>query len=110
MDTLFSIPDEARSPDSGELFEILLQGGNGLLVERIISHGHTTPEGEWYDQEKDEWVAVLQGEATLLFADGREVFLGQGMHVFLPRHEKHRVTHTSSPCIWLAIHGSLCVK
>lgn len=105
--SLYSLPEASSFPDGGEFFEVLFRGGDGLFVERIVSHGHTTPEGQWYDQEKDEWVAVLQGEARLLFADGREARLGPGMHLFLPRHEKHRVTYTSSPCIWLAIHGSL---
>lgn len=108
MENLFSVPEDLlRQRDSRERFESLLCGVNGLLVERIVSCGHTTPEGEWYDQERDEWVAVLEGEARLLFEDGREVSLGRGDHVFLPRHARHRVVHTSSPCIWLAVHGDL---
>lgn len=107
MENLFSVLGTVREQNGRECFETLLQGRDGLLVERIVSHGHTTPEGEWYDQERDEWVAVLEGEARLLFEDGREVSLGRGDHVFLPRHARHRVVHTSSPCIWLAVHGDL---
>lgn len=81
-----------------------LRPGN-FRVERIISHGHTTPAGQWYDQEQDEWVMVLQGEAALAYADGSEIRLVAGEHLFLPRHCKHRVSFTSSPCIWLAVHG-----
>lgn len=94
----------ARGTDS-ELFEPIVQGQNGLLVERIVSHGHSTPPGEWYDQDRDEWVMVLQGEATLEYPDGTTLPLAQGMHVLLPAHCKHRVAHTSTPCIWLAVHG-----
>ncbi|MDL2307506.1 cupin domain-containing protein [Desulfovibrio sp. OttesenSCG-928-C06] len=116
---LFTVPD-AKAPGT-ELFEaILTSGGNqdcaashplqsgqpGLLVERIISQGETTPEGEWYDQERDEWVAVLEGEARLAFEDGSERTLERGDYIFLPRRFRHRVTYTSSPCIWLAIHGN----
>ena len=75
------------------------------MLERIISHGQTTPEGEWYDQERDEWVVVLEGEARLQYADGQEAVLRRGDHLFLPHHCKHRVSYTSSPCIWLAVHG-----
>ena len=107
MENLFSVPEAVRQRDSQERFEPLLRGVNGLLVERIVSHGHSTPEGQWYDQERDEWVVVLEGEARLLFADGRELALSRGDHAFLPRHVRHRVAHTSSPCIWLAVHGDL---
>ncbi|WP_051257732.1 cupin domain-containing protein [Desulfovibrio cuneatus] len=107
MHTLFHIPPSllAQQSTDQEIFEPIVQGPHGLLVERIISHGHTTPPGEWYDQDKDEWVMVLQGEATLEYANGSTVHLVQGMHVLLPAHCKHRVATTSTPCIWLAVHG-----
>jgi cupin 2 domain-containing protein len=31
-----------------------------IRVESIVSHGHTTPEGFWYDQDWAEWVVVLR--------------------------------------------------
>jgi cupin 2 domain-containing protein len=92
------------TPDPrNEFLEILLRGDSGLRVERIVSHGHTTPEGQWYDQDEDEWAAVLEGEARILYADGEEISLAAGDSVFLPRHTLHRVTYTTSPCIWLTI-------
>lgn len=91
--------------ESPELFDTLLTGRHGLLVERIVSHGHTTPDGEWYDQERDEWVLVLEGHARLGYADGTEVGLHQGDSLLIPRHVRHRVLFTSSPCVWLAIHA-----
>lgn len=39
-------------------------------MERIVSNGQVTPEGEWYDQDLDEWVVVLEGEARLHYMDG----------------------------------------
>lgn len=106
MPNLFDLPPEAR-PEREEFFETLFTGPSGLKVERIISHGHATPEGEWYDQPLDEWVMVLQGTARLAYDDGTEAALGPGDQVLLPRHVRHRVAGTSSPCLWLAVHGDL---
>ncbi|MFK7907223.1 MAG: hypothetical protein AB8B69_18950, partial [Chitinophagales bacterium] len=45
-----------------EFFQPLLQNKNkDVLIERIISTGQITPENEWYEQAKDEWVVLLQG-------------------------------------------------
>jgi len=88
-----------------ERLEAIVRGAGGILLERIVSHGQTSPDGFWYDQEQDEWVMVLEGEAKLAFEDGRELGLSRGQSVFLPRRLKHRVTYTSSPCIWLALFG-----
>ena len=100
---IFHVADALPQPE--EFSEPLYSGG-GVLIERIISHGHRSPEGFWYDQEDDEWVALLQGDATLLYHDGRDVRLGKGDWLFIPAHTKHRVERTSSnpPCIWLAVH------
>ncbi|MFP4598559.1 MAG: DNA-3-methyladenine glycosylase I [Persicimonas sp.] len=48
---IFDIPADLPSDD--EFFEVLV-GGENVRIERIISHGHTTPEGEWYDQDDDD--------------------------------------------------------
>ncbi|MDY0104540.1 MAG: cupin domain-containing protein [Lentimicrobium sp.] len=94
-------------PGNMEVFEKLTTGDT--IIERIVSHGQQTPEGEWYDQEKDEWVVLLQGDARLAFPDGTETALKAGDYLLLPAHKKHRVNFTSTapPCIWLAIHGKL---
>ena len=105
MNNIFAVPEDARQDGAPERFESLLTGAGGLLVERIVSHGHVTPEGQWYDQARDEWVVVLEGEAMLCYEDGSEVVLGRGDHLFLPKRVRHRVTRTSSPCIWLAVHA-----
>ncbi len=103
---VFHIPDNL--PQENEFFEELVNG-NEVRVERIISHGHTTPEGEWYDQDTDEWVVLLQGESTLEWRDGSQIQLAAGDALFIPAHCRHRVSSTTEnpPCIWLAIHGNL---
>lgn len=93
---------------SEELFESLLKGSH-FRVERIISCGQMTPPEQWYDQETDEWVILLQGNATLrlLDTDPTIINLVAGDYLFIPAHQKHRVEFTSHqpPCVWLAIHG-----
>ena len=102
---LFALPSEL--PEN-ELFEPLA-AGNGTVIERIISTGQSTPEGEWYDQERDEWVVLLQGRATVEYDNGRRIDLCAGDWILIPAHERHRVMSTSAepPCIWLAVHGQL---
>jgi cupin 2 domain-containing protein len=107
MDNLFSIPLNPGEAEAPELFSEILRGPGGLRLERIVSWGQVTPRGQWYDQEDDEWVVVLEGEARLGFADGRELELKKGESLFLPRRQRHRVLYTSKPCLWLALHGEL---
>jgi len=88
-----------------ELFETLCSDQNHR-IERIISHGHTTPPDQWYDQQENEWVLLIQGKASLEFENGEMLHLGAGDYIFLPARLRHRVAYTSKrpPCIWLAIH------
>jgi cupin 2 domain-containing protein len=99
---LLTIPDMVKQSDR-EFIETLLAGEGNFRIERIISSGHATQEGTWYDQDQDEWVLVLEGEAVLGYEDGSEVRLSRGDSLFLPRHRRHRVIYTSSPCVWLAV-------
>jgi cupin 2 domain-containing protein len=106
MANIFDLPLSLTT--NRELFESIISNDN-LLIERIISTGQTTAPGTWYAQEKDEWVIILQGEASLAYADGSQIKLITGDYLFIPAHQKHRVDYTSinPPCIWLAIHGNL---
>lgn len=92
-------------PGEYELFESIISKNN-LEIERIISCGQKTPENQWLEQDKDEWVVLLQGESELNFDDGRKKFLKSGDYVFISKNQKHRVERTSKepPCIWLAVH------
>ncbi len=100
---IFNLP---LSLPNEELFEPLLSSKN-ILIERIISTGQITPPQQWYNQEKDEWVILLQGEAELLYDNNTRILLKAGDYLFIPAGQKHRVEYTSAepPCIWLAIHG-----
>lgn len=90
-------------PGEDESFEILLDTP-ACRIERIVSHGHTSPPGFWYDQDGDEWVLLMQGQATLAFADGGEYRLTAGDWVHIPAHCRHRVTATAPATVWLAVH------
>jgi cupin 2 domain-containing protein len=104
MANIFNLPSSLTNE---ELFEPLISANN-ILIERIISTGQSTLPGKWYDQNRDEWVILLQGEASLAYADGSTINLKAGDYVFIPAHQKHRVEHTTAlpPCIWLAVHGN----
>ncbi len=88
-----------------EFFERLAHG-NDCRIERIVSRGHCSPEGFWYDQEEREWVMVISGRARLQFADPEEsVELGPGEWIDIPAHRRHRVAWTAREenTIWLAV-------
>ena len=87
-----------------ELFTPLLQR-NDVIIERIVSQGHSTAAGQWYDQTQDEWVMVLQGQAILSY-EQTEQLLNVGDYVFIPAHTRHRVAWTDPKqnTVWLAIH------
>jgi cupin 2 domain-containing protein len=108
MANIFDHPAFQLPTHAEEFFEVLA-AGNSLKIERIISTGQTTPEGEWYDQAQDEWVILLQGNATIEYENGATQALTPGDYVFIPAHQKHRVSYTSTepPCIWLAVHADL---
>jgi len=90
---------------SQESFETLLTR-DGIRLERIISHGHTTPAGEWYDQPWDEWVVLLSGSASLQFEGEEPLQLIPGDYLFIPARCRHRVEATDKQVksVWLALH------
>jgi len=75
-----------------------------VRIERIVSHGHASPEGFWYDQEQNEWVVVLKGAVRLRFEDGT-IEMKPGDFVNIPAHKRHRVEWTTpvEPTIWLGV-------
>jgi len=76
-------------------------------IERIVSKGHASPAGFWYDQEWDEWVLVVSGRAGVRFEDGKEVIeMRSGDHMVIPAHCRHRVEWTSDDeeTVWVAVH------
>lgn len=94
---LRDVPTDLRD----ELVEVLARSEQ-VCIERIVSMGHGTAEGMWYDQDRAEWVVVLQGEAKLLFEGADEkIHLKTGDYVHIPAHARHRVEWTipDSPTI-----------
>jgi cupin 2 domain-containing protein len=106
------------SVESGNLFAAIVARGadeqlttllatDRLRLERIVSHGHATPEAAWYDQEWAEWVLVVSGSAELLFeGEAAPRTLHAGDYVQIPPHVRHRVNATDphEPTVWLALH------
>ena len=76
-----------------------------IRIERILSHGHASPDEGWYEQEEHEWVLVVQGEAVLRYEDETEQRLGVGDYVNIPAGVKHRVAWSDPEqvTIWLAV-------
>lgn len=94
------------SNHDAEKIDTLIESKNWRL-ERIVSAGHTTPLGEYYDQVWDEWVVLLTGSAEIAFLNpGERIALGPGDHLLIPAHRPHRVeaTDPDEVSIWLALH------
>jgi cupin 2 domain-containing protein len=94
----------AQLPEE-QFIELTAMGGT--RVERIVSHGHASPPGFWYEQAQAEWVLVLAGAAGLQF-EGEDTSrtMRPGDHVLIPAGVRHRVawTDAETPTIWLAVH------
>ncbi len=104
--TLGNIFEQIGHAREEELLESLV-AENDFRIERIVSTGQCTPDGEWLDQDLDEWVVMLSGNARLGFEDsGAIVELKPGDYLSIPAHRRHRVewTDPSEATVWLAIH------
>ena len=88
-----------------ELVETLAES-DSVRIERIVSTGHASPEGFWYDQPRREFVLLVKGRARLEFDDGESLSLEPGGWVDIPAHRRHRVAWTApdEPTVWLAVH------
>jgi cupin 2 domain-containing protein len=78
---------------STEQFATIL-AAPAVRIQRIVSHGHASPPGFWYDQAEHEW------------EDGETTEMRAGDYVNIPAHRRHRVewTHPDEPTVWIAIH------
>lgn len=104
-DNIFDLP--APLPNDEVINDLI--SAEGVRIERIVSSGQTTVKGEWYDQDCDEWVLLIQGAAVLEYENGEKIWLEAGDHLLIPAHCRHRVDFTSEkpPCIWIAVFGDL---
>jgi cupin 2 domain-containing protein len=102
MNIFANLPDAL--PD--EVIDALAETAN-VRIERIVSNGQATAEGEWYGQERDEWVLLLTGSAGLLMeGEGEPHILKPGDYLMIPAHCRHRVAWTDpgERTVWLAVH------
>jgi cupin 2 domain-containing protein len=101
IENIFELPEQLPT---AELFETLWHNDQ-ISIKRIISTGQVTPAGEWYDQEQNEWLIVLQGSGELSYEDNSRIKLNTGDYLLIPAHQKHRVEYTSMkpPCVWLTV-------
>ncbi|MBP6748302.1 MAG: cupin domain-containing protein, partial [Xanthomonadaceae bacterium] len=97
ISNLFVDPD---APFEGERFETLL-AHKSLVVERIVSSAAIVPTE--YVQTQDEWVLIVEGNATLEMA-GDTIELKSGDYLFIPAGTPHTVRRVSEGALWLAIH------
>jgi cupin 2 domain-containing protein len=89
-----------------EIFDTICLSEN-VKIERIVSRGHASPTGFWYDQEKSEFILIVQGSAGLKIESEPDiVVLKTGDYLNIGVHVKHRVEWTDPACdtIWLAVH------
>jgi cupin 2 domain-containing protein len=102
-DRLKNIFDDLPQQLPRELVQTLIRAAD-VRIERIISHGHSSPPGFWYDQPQHEWVIVLKGTARLQFEDGT-VEMKPGDFINFPAHKRHRVDWTTpdEPTVWLGV-------
>jgi cupin 2 domain-containing protein len=96
---LADLPD--KLPD--ELVQKILKTPN-VRIERIVSHGHRSPEDSWYDQDENEWVLLVAGAARLQF-DDEIIEMTPGSFVNIASHRRHRVdwTDPDQATVWLAV-------
>jgi len=97
----------ATHGDLGEELVERLAGSGSVRIERIVSRGHTSPEGFWYDQPAHEFVILISGAARLSFeGDAAPVSLAPGDWIQIPAGARHRVEWTAPglETIWLAVH------
>ena len=98
--------DLPMAPEAAERLETLL-ARPGLRIERIVSSGHASPPGFWYEQADAEWVLLMSGEARLRFEDEAEArLLRAGDWLQIDPRRRHRVESTAEnmPTVWLAVH------
>lgn len=88
------------TPQSAETFTTLLEHKN-IQINRIVSSD--TIDGVEYIQVEDEWLVLLEGEATLLL-DNKKKKLTKGDTLFIPSRTAHRVLNTKTGTVWLTVH------
>jgi len=97
---MINLYDYQQPPSGDETFTELFKNEK-VVISSIASN--TLEEGGWYEQEEDEWLVLLEGEA-LLSVDDETLSLKRGDTLFIPAFQLHRVIKTSSDALWLTVH------
>lgn len=108
----YNLLDSLPAPQTEESVDVLVKQDE-VRIERIVSHGHSSPPGFWYDQPEEEWVTVLSGKGKLLFEHESDLIeLGPGDSVVIPAHRRHRVESTcgDTPTVWLAVFYKCAIR
>ena len=95
---------EPCPPGNEETVEQLVSG-QGFRIEKIVSRGHSSPAGFWFDQPESEFVVLLSGSAKIRFESTDElVEMKPGDSMEIPAHVRHRVewTDPDRESVWLA--------
>ena len=72
-----------------------------VTIKTIVSNTLSTPQ--YFVQECDEWVVVLQGCAKIVM--DKEVHkLKKGDTLFIPANTKHTLLKTRKVVVWLAVY------
>lgn len=93
-------------PPEGEERTHVLVATETMRLERIHSCGASSAPGFWYEQQEEEWVCLLQGRASLQFADEESPrLLKRGDSLLIRAGRRHRVVATDPDpgTIWLAL-------
>jgi cupin 2 domain-containing protein len=103
MDAFDNLLAEVPTYLSDELTQTLLQS-KSFRIERIVSRGHKSADGFWYDQDENEWVLLVAGAARLQF-ETETIEMVAGSFVNIPAHKRHRVewTDPAQTTIWLTV-------
>ena len=99
----YNIFDKVIIDKNEEIFFQIFKN-ESIRVERIVSNGQKSPENFWYEQEENEYILLLSGNAILEFEDF-EVELKKGDCLNIEAMQKHRVKFTSldEPTIRFAV-------
>jgi cupin 2 domain-containing protein len=89
-----------KTPQNGETLTTLLSHKN-VKINHIVSSDIL--EKIKYVQEEDEWLVLLEGEATLLI-DKEETHLQKGDTLFIAAKTPHEILNTKKGTVWLTVH------
>src|ERR1051325_6034719 len=94
MANLPNLYEDIPASLESEQFDTIIENVS-FRLERIVSAGHATAAGEWYDQDHEEWVLLVTGTAIVRFeGETEDRHLRPGDYLSIPAHRRHRVEST----------------